>query len=453
MMSENGFRQTEKRVRRITRISRLRDVMVSFWRDNSGGAMIMGAIMFPVMVGAMGLGVEASYRYHQQRKIQHAADAGAHGAAVRKAFGDLSAVYDPLGQQLAVSASWDQTNGTYTLNEPPVNGPYAGQSTGPNGGELIEVVLDETVPRLLSRIYNSNDITVSAYAVAEVLKVRDACVLSLDPSAARAMEFSGSASLNLTGCDIASNSTAPDSVYQGGSSSVTADCINAAGLVDDSGGISLSDPECLTPRENQPITSDPYASVAEPAIEGPCVNWNSLTSGPGTKNINANFGHSSGLLSMHFCTQAVSMKQKINFGPGLYIVDGVDMTVNANAEVSGSDVIFYLVNGAQLQINGSGELNLAARTVDPWGAILFFSSRTNTVTSHQLNGNSSSSFEGVMYFPNAALDYNGGAGIAGACTQVIANTITFTGNSDFQSDCTSFPFKDIVTSALVQLID
>ncbi len=455
MFTSGLLNQAKKKLSSSSMLRRFGDLR----RDERGNILIMAAFMLPVMIGAMGLGAEASYRYQQQRKIQHAADVAAHGAGIRAAFGDPSTVYDPLGEGLAVQAAWDQSNGTYNLNDSTngaiQNGAFAGQSTGPNGGSLIEVVLTETVPRLFSQMYGGTDITVSAYAVAEVLEQRDACVLALDTSASRAMEFSGSTSLNLAGCEIASNSNASDAIYQGGSSSVTADCINAVGQVTDTGGITLTDANCTAPRENQPMVSDPYGGVAEPAIEGPCVNWNSVTSGPphATKNINAIFNHSSGFLSMRFCTQTVQMQQRINFGPGIYILDGVDMRVNANADVNGSDLMFYLVNGASVTINGSGDLNLSAMTTGDWAPILFFSSRTNTATSHQLNGSSSSSFEGVMYFPNGSLDYNGGAGIAGACTQVIGNTVTFTGNSDFRSDCTSYPFNPIVTSALVQLID
>ncbi len=444
-----------------SRLHRLGETAARFRRDDSGGSLIMAAILFPVMVGAMALGTEASYRYHQQRKVQHAADTAAHGAAVRKAYGDPASVYSPVGEQLAVSASWDQPNGNYVLHEPPAHGNYAGQATGPNGGDLVEVELNETVPRLLSRIYNPDDITVSAFSVAEVQQVRNACVLSLDPTAPRAMEFSGSSSLTLSGCDIASNSDAPDSVYQGGSSSVSADCINAVGEVDESGGVAMTDPNCTAPRINQPPTADPYKDVADIDINQiSCSNWNVVTAGPphAMKNINPTEIYTDAATgwtspAMRFCSNDVSIQGPVNFGSGIYILDGVDMRVNANADASGTELMFYLTNGASLKINGSGQLQLTAMTSGPFAPILFYNDRANTATSHQLNGDSSSYFEGVMYFPTAALDYNGGAGLAGACTQVIGNTVTFTGNSDFQSDCTDYPFNDIVTGALVQLID
>ncbi len=458
MLTTEFVKRTKNRLKRSTALRQLARLR----RDERGNILIMAAFMLPVMVGAMALGGEMSYRYHQQRKIQHAADVAAHGAGVRAAYGDPKSTFEPIGQSLAIDAAWDQS-GTYTLTDTgPTRGDYVGQATGPNGGQLIEVVLTEIQPRMFSKIWNNSDITVEAFAVAEVQQARTACVLSLDPSAARAMEFSGSTSLTLAGCDIASNSDAVDSVYQGGSSSVEADCINAVGYVDDSGGVSLSVTECVAARENQPPTSDPYKTVPDvDETQISCSNWNTVTSGPPKKpkNVNASEAYTDAgppawtTNAMRFCAQTVSMKGKVNFGPGIYIIDGVDMRINANAEVTGTDVMFYLTNGGSVTINGSGQLQLTAMTSGPFAPILFYSDRNNSATSHQLNGNSSSYFEGVMYFPNGDLNYNGGAGISGACTQVIANTVTFTGNSDFRSDCTNYPFKDVVTSALVQLID
>jgi hypothetical protein len=233
------------------------------------------------------------------------------------------------------------------------------------------------------------------------------------------------------------------------------ECINAVGQVDHSGGITLVSPLCASARENQPPIPDPYAGVPEPSIEGPCENWNALTAGSphATRNIIATHFHFSGFLSKRFCGKDVAIQQRINFTPGIYILDGVDMTVNANAIVNGSDVMFYLANGATLRINGSSELHLSAMTMGDLAPILFYVSRASAGLSHQLNGDSNSSFEGVIYIPNGELKYNGGAGLAGACTQVIANTISFSGSSDFQSDCTDYPFKEIVAGALVQLVD
>jgi hypothetical protein len=43
-----------------------------------------------------------------------------------------------------------------------------------------------------------------------------------------------------------------------------------------------------------------------------------------------------------------------------------------------------------------------------------------------------------MYFPNNIVSYSGGASTGGAvCTKLVAYRITFNGNSNFSSSCTS----------------
>jgi Putative Flp pilus-assembly TadE/G-like len=42
--------------------------------DQSGAAAVVIAIVFPILVGGMGLGAETGYWYVTQRKLQHAVD-------------------------------------------------------------------------------------------------------------------------------------------------------------------------------------------------------------------------------------------------------------------------------------------------------------------------------------------------------------------------------------------
>ena len=80
-MIRNSHRSPDQGASRFSLPHRISE----FFRDERGNIAIMGAIILPVMVGAMGLGAEMSYRYFQQRKIHNAADVAAHGAGVRLA--------------------------------------------------------------------------------------------------------------------------------------------------------------------------------------------------------------------------------------------------------------------------------------------------------------------------------------------------------------------------------
>jgi hypothetical protein len=73
--------------------------------------------------------------------------------------------------------------------------------------------------------------------------------------------------------------------------------------------------------------------------------------------------------------------------------------------------------------------------------------------SNKINGGSTSNITGAIYFPTNAIEYTGGSATGGAvCTQLIAYTITFKGNSSFNSNCNSAGTKtiDMTNGTLVQ---
>jgi hypothetical protein len=49
-----------------------------------------------------------------------------------------------------------------------------------------------------------------------------------------------------------------------------------------------------------------------------------------------------------------------------------------------------------------------------------------------INGSSSSSFAGAMYFPNGNVTWAGNAPSVTSCTEIIANTLDIEGNSNLQ---------------------
>jgi hypothetical protein len=52
---------------------------------------------------------------------------------------------------------------------------------------------------------------------------------------------------------------------------------------------------------------------------------------------------------------------------------------------------------------------------------------------------------GAAYFPNNPVSYSGGSAGGGAsqCTQLVASTVTFSGNATFNNNCTGTGVKNI----------
>ena len=68
--------------------------------------------------------------------------------------------------------------------------------------------------------------------------------------------------------------------------------------------------------------------------------------------------------------------------------------------------------------------------------------------SFKFNGGASQYFGGAIYLPTADATFVGGAATSTSCTQLIANTISFSGNSSFAINCNSYGTRTFSTKTL-----
>ncbi len=413
--------------------------------DNRGGTAVLAAIMFPAVIGGFGLGAETGYWYYTQRKIQHAADVSAHAAGIRKRSGDSAAVYEAVALKIATDSTFRYYMGTIEVNSPPLTGAYAGNT------DAVEVILIENLPRLFTAIFSNTTVPITSRAVVLIEEGSVACILSLGPVESQGVSMGGNSSVTLDGCDIASNSLMPTAYDQGGGPSMTTGCIHTVGEGNVAGGtLDLTDPDCPEINEYAPVVADPYADRAEPTVSGNCSNFNP----------NAGAGNPKQHFPGHYCGMQFSGQGNHNLNAGVYIVDGGDFRVNAGVTVTGTGVTIYLVNGARIRIEGSATVDLTAPNGDyhsvtnPYAGILFFAERDeDNQLNHVINGGSTTNFEGAIYVPTDDIDYAGGAGGLNGCLQVIAWTVEFTGNSNFESDCTNSGTWDIAVGESITIVE
>lgn len=239
-------------------------------REDRGSVAILAGVVFPVVVGGMGLGVEAGYWYFTQRKLQHAADVSVHAAAIRKSQKDSLSQYGQVALRVAQEAGFNDSAGAIQVNSPPVEpSAFAGN---PNA---VQVILDESLPRLFTAIFTGDPLTLGARAVALVEQGATGCVLALSGNASSALKVSGSAKIELTACDVASNSVAPDAFNMQGGSMLTTGCVHTVGGASVTQNLTMS--ECDEVHEYAPKAHDPYGDVTEPEIQGVCENGNNFT--------------------------------------------------------------------------------------------------------------------------------------------------------------------------------
>lgn len=424
-------------------------VIQGFLRESKNGTVVvMMALAMPVIIGFCALGAEVMYWQFTQRLLQGAADAAAFSGAAQLAQGRGSAEINTAAANAAYETGLDPLHA-----DPPIIAwpPAAGAFVGDN--KAVEVSLQENLPRIFTKVFFSDEsVPITARSVARVAGGRPACILALDRSAPQAVSFSGSSTLELTGCDIASNSIADDAIDFAGATSVTTECASAVGGIDGAEG-SLTLTDCANYFEGTRLFPDPYEHLVVPAA-GACdagLKADLTVSPSQSRTVNPGTVCPAGSGGAN-----VTLKGDLFFNPGVYIFDGVNFQVNSTARLRGTDVTFIFTGGTTVTINGSADIELVAPDdpTDPFHGILFYGDPADTGTSHILNGNSSTSFTGALYFPSSHVTFAGtNDANPHACTLLVASTVEFTGNSYFAGDCTSLGLSAAQTAQVVLIVE
>lgn len=420
-----------------------------FLRDQRGATAVIATIMFPILIAGMGLGAETGYWYMKQRNLQHAADVAVHAAGLRKKSGDATDEIEAAALYIATQTGFVDADGAFAVNSPTETGPYAGNPS------TVEVLLSEEPTRLFSALFTDAPLTLTARAVVLLSETTKACILTLAPTAPGALTLSGSTSLELEGCDVASNSNAPDSISMEGSASLSTGCAYTVGSAVTTASLTLT--VCEKVKEFASPVADPYAAVPEPVVQGTCQDKN-LGKPNNSTTITPTETHPSGVKAVRFCN-GLSVKGDVVFEPGLYIIEGGDFTVNgsdagaAAASLRGEGVTFFLTNGAQLKLNGNASLDLAAPVGGPFSGLLFFGGRDQSGVAHKLTGSSESTLQGAIYTPASDIVYRGNSDSDDGCTQIVAFTASFSGNSSLESECDDDGTTDIQSNQTVQIVE
>ncbi|MGH7973649.1 MAG: hypothetical protein ACREIC_33445, partial [Limisphaerales bacterium] len=127
----------------------------------------------------------------------------------------------------------------------------------------------------------------------------------------------------------------------------------------------------------------------------------------------------------------------VNFSPGTYVLGGGGLTVTSNSTLSGTGVTFYNSSAtgyayAPIALTGNETANLSAPTSGTFEGLLFFQDPSIAVGSPGITviGNSSSTFDGIVYSPNTVINYFGNSSGSGY-TILVGYKIAITGDSAF----------------------
>lgn len=409
-------------------VRRIAALVARFRHDRSGSYVTIVGLLSPVLIGCCGLATEGGLWLYEHQTLQGAADSAALSAATLYRLNtskDLNVQADGIVASYGYSAG---TNGTTVMvNRPPSSGTYAFND------KAVEVIVSILQPRLLTSIYSSAPVTITGRAVAVAGDNGDGCVLSLNALVSGSTTSQGSSSIDLNGCSVYDNSANGTALINGGSATIAAASVNVVGGLSGGGGITT------TSGVNQGVSpaTDPYADVTPPAFSG--CNSNNLSIKT-TQTINPGV-YCNGL--------QLNAGADVTMNPGIYYMDRGSLQINGSASLSGTGVTIVFTsstgsNYASATINGGATVNLTAPTTGTMAGIVLYGDRNMpTSTTFKLNGGSNQIFGGAVYLPDGAITYAGGASGGTNCTQLIGDTIGFTGNANLAVNCSSYGTRHI----------
>lgn len=428
--------------------------MRNFLRSRRGSVAFATVVALVPVVGAIALGAEAGSWYVTKQQAQNAADAAAISGALRVACdrgsiacADLNSV-DYRGKQFAAqNAFCNAGDNTVYSGAPACPTLPTGVSRSVTITQPTPVRVQATVgqqqPAYLAKLLGLSTINIGATAIAEIWNPTLVCALGLGKyPKGSALTIGGNVTNAGEGCGLMSNDTVkfnsdPNFTGTGWSVNASEGCLP--------GGNQCNDPG---------VPHNYFLSAAINPLEAldnaPFNSWTGKTSKPscnGTLTPN----NSSNLYGDLTCTNG----DTLTLSAGTYFFYNAAIKINGGT-VTGAGVTLVLLGDSSLSITG-GTVNLSAPEINTFssllnGVLIDDQAPNKSKNAVNVNGGGTVKLGGALYFPNVDVSWSGTTqSTSTACTQVIANTLTMTGNAYLSSQgCTPNTVSKTQVVALVQ---
>jgi Flp pilus assembly protein TadG len=439
MLYKLSYRQIE--------LTKIAGKVVSLGEDERGTVAVMMAFLFPILIGAFGLGFEITNWYLSSRAMQNAADAAAVAAATNG-----SANYNV--EAAAVAGQYGYVNGTNNVTVTASN-----TATCPTGftAPCYSVTINSIVPLFLTEVvgYTGNSSlngartqTLTSAAVAnQPIIQQPICMLGLNTTGT-AVRSNGGPTTNFTGCTVMSNS---GSTCNGSNLQATMGIAHATN--NGCGNRQLS---------NRPPLSDPYAYMASniPSdLPARCSNtysqesrhgstWSGGTTWTGSKTLTGTASLAGNTLICGDLRLTGDVTIDAPSGGVLYIENGLlDLQGHTLRTASGSSmtIVFTGTNTGSYQHyptdnsgGASGVLDIEAPHGGPFPGMALYQdpALTRNVDFTYAGNNPTWNMTGGVYFPNADVTVSGvvnKSSNGAVCLVMVAKDILINGNGTFYS--------------------
>lgn len=412
-----------------------RRLLQSMFRCLSGNAAMLVALGMPVLIGGTGLAVDTAQWFMWKRELQHAVDQAAIGGAwalTKKDkdhnVGEVRFYKYRATQEYNANRSLTRT----FASTPTINlADYAG---GSNNSVIVSASATKRLPFSGFLTHRSVTIRVNAQASYKDGGQYNACLVALAKDTESAIDIGGNANVKAQ-CGLAALSCEDNAVTIDGSAHVETDSIATCGTADVPAGLE----DVVT--EGLDHLYDYYKDLVPP--DNPTAKSYNCAGKGANKQASLSPGTYKGGLVVK-CTTVLAS--------GIYVIDGGDLDLSANYDVTGTNVMFVLKNGAKIKFGGNGNNNKITLTpmvasdfantayankAEDLAGILVFEDRHNNPANpgHILNGNSMSLIEGLIYLPSGEMTILGTADVASQCLQISAYKIKISGGANLETLC------------------
>ncbi len=433
----------------------------------------LALVCLSLLAGMVALVVDGGTLMEDRRHVQAAADASALAAAA-----DLFAHYssnqgkDPSGTAQASALSTAAANGfsndgvqsSITVNISPADyqsGPNAGKPLPPG---YVEVIVQYNAGRLFSNVFGSGTIPVRARAVARgVWGPTNNGIMLLNLQASGALAGDGGGTLLVNG-GLQVNSSSSAAISLTGGSTVTAGQLNlnqAAGPLASSLLTQLLGTGGSSPIINygSPVP-DPLRHLPDPdpVALGLPLQATNLQITSGFRNLYP--GIYQGGISVSSGAIAI-LHANSNGTPGIYYLQGGGLTITGSSSVMGTfgqsaGIMIYndwSKSSDAILLSGTGFLSLQPPTSGVYKGISIFQKRGTLATaapSLHFSGSGLMLLTGTVYAAHAQVALSGLAGANVMSGQVIADTLSVSGNAAIAINPVGGPLANTRTLGLVE---
>ena len=427
------------------------------------------------LIGFTGLGVETGLWYAIKRQNQSAADIAALSGALElytwQAQGQTAAATYPdicgFAQREATRNGFafqsyscpvstpgctSPSSGQMCANNPPVLGAYAGNSNA------VEVILAQQQNALFASLSLPN-VSINTRAVAAILTSDQdqACVLALGLTGTD-ITSQGNSTINMLHCAVAAASSNSQAVALGGNSTLNAPAVVTPGGCSGCGSV---------PVVNAPIT-DPYTTKLTHTFlttgmptSGTCTLAASTYTAPSTGCVIAgsslpNSGSYNLSGPMQISGRLDIQNGTVNLSPGTYWITDGDLVLENGSPATltcptctpggaGVTIILTAASGGKvgtLTLGSQASLNLDAPSTGTFAGLAIIqdsnglpsgTTYTTTPDAVKAQGSATETLNGLVYFPNATMDFYGTPSGGNNCLVLVASTLNLGGNPTLSS--------------------